>query len=324
MTKIKYTAMTKFVMILSALLVVIGLAVGLVCQFTGGTFFNKGSDVSSYQSVVVEYSTIEFDEEDITAICQEQFKANGISFSNPVTDEDKHLIYTFAETVDSAKLQNAVTAIDKAIGEKSESGLRTVAYHNTDTLVGGTNALVYAAIAAAVAVALTFVYLAIRYGINLSLSSLFTTLHNLVVFLAVIAFTRIPVGSMVIALALCNVVATTLFTALFSNRMKKNAKVDTIKAMPSLEQVDATANQSGVIVMAVTAAVAVAMLLVGGLVAIVTMSTSVLFPALAAAISVVVAGYGSATFNVCVYSRFKLNADNKAAEQASYATPKQD
>ena len=68
MTKLKLSSKMHVMIIVSAVIIAVGLAMGLIFQFVSNGYFNYGADYTSYNSVVVNYAYIDGKEDSINDI----------------------------------------------------------------------------------------------------------------------------------------------------------------------------------------------------------------------------------------------------------------
>ena len=64
MTNLKLCSKMHVMLIVSSVLIAVGIAVGLICQFVAGGYFNYGDDYKSYKSVEVSYAFVDFSDEE--------------------------------------------------------------------------------------------------------------------------------------------------------------------------------------------------------------------------------------------------------------------
>lgn len=310
--------------IVTAIIVAAGIAVGLICQFVAGGYFNYGADYKSYDSVVVTYAYIDYKEEDaVKTICEDAFADAGIKYYS-VTAGDcadgRELVYSFSQSVDAEKIKTAASAIN---GEIGSSGLSNAYYHSAETLLGGGYALTYGAIALASAVAFQFIYIAIRYKLAMAFAALLADVHNLVLFVSLLTITRIPVGSTVFALAALTVIATMIGSCFLFDRVRKNSKSEKFEKSGAFEVVDVSAGESFANSVICTVGLALAAVLIFVLASISAMSvTLVLTVTLGAIVAAISCVYGTCFFTPAVYSRFKLIGDNFKAKYAKSPSKK--
>ena len=120
-----------------------------------------------------------------------------------------------------------------------------------------------------------------------------------------------------VALSVFVVFATMIGCAVFFDKMRKGAKKDDFKAMPSFDQVDTAARESFPLVTLLYGILAVAAVIILVLTTVGSFSIFSLFMICATAlIAAVVGEYGTMFFVPSIYSRLKLRADNYAAAKA--------
>lgn len=319
MNKFKFSSKMHLCITITCLLVAIGLAIGLTCHFLWGYFFNWGGDYSTYSKVEVKYSVLEIGTSEVEEICEDAFEENGITYYTVVTSgssTESRIEYRFADSTDSEALISAQQTVEAAV--QAENELAVVTYSYVSGTLGGEIDIMYAGIALAAAVVFQFLYFIIRYKLTMAFSALLADVHNLALFYALLAITRVQVSSSVVALSVLTVLLTMVGCGILFEKLRKAFRTDEFKAMPSFEQVDA-ASRSAIRPMAfVFGTFAVAAVVIAAFTAIGALSVYSLFmPCMCALISVVACAYGTMLFTPAVYSRFKLRADIYAKNKAN-------
>lgn len=324
MTKLKLSAKMHIMIIVSALIVAVGLAVGLICHFTADGYFNYGADYKSYRSVVVDYSFVDFPEEDtVIEICDKAFSDAGLKAYSLTSNLEGNLVYSFSYGADGASIDEAVKAINTGLTPSGSSGLSNAYSHTDETLLGGGHALVYGAIALASAVVLQFLYFIIRYKLAMALAALLADMHNLAIFLSLLAITRLPVGSTVFAFATLTVVLTMIGCAFLFDRVRKNIRNEKLDREDSFMISDLSAGESFRNATAVSVGVAVFAIILFVLMSISAMSvTLVLTSALCPLIAAISCVYGTSFFTPAVYSRFMRIGDGYKAKHLKQSAKK--
>lgn len=330
-TNFKFSSKMHLFIIISSIILAVGLAVGIICQFVAGGFFNDGGEKADYKSVTVSYQIVEFgDEADVMKICDKAFADQGISpLSAPVKGTagiGGEFVYKFGTGVEDNKLNAAKDAINQAIkatGEANELTISISAVHS-DTVVGrATVDFNMTAVVIAVIVVLHFIYFLIRYNLTMALGAFTADLHNLALYVALLAMARIPVATSALAFAVITVVTTVIGTCFFFDRVRKNNKDDDNKKLTAFELVDKSANESFMLNIVISASMAVAAVLLLVLMAISSMSlVAVLAPVLCALVCFVCCAYGTALFIPSVYSRYKQTGDEYKASHTRKAKEK--
>lgn len=311
--------------IISCVIVAIGLAIGLVCQFTADGFFNWGGDNSSYQTVSVQYYERVTSTDDVEDVCDDAFSANGVSYYTKTyadTNNGSEIVYRFSTSQDSEAIQKAVETIESYVNTDAWF-LGGAYYSNVEGELGGGRTLMWVGIAVASAVVFQFIYFIIRYKLMMACAAFIADVHNLALFLALLAITRVQVSSAVFALSVFVVLLTMTGISVLFDRMRKNFRTEEYQAMPSFDQSDAAASEcfSLVTTMHVVLAAVIAIVMIFAAIGALS-AYSLLMPCLAAIIAVLVCEYGTMLFIPSVYSRFKLKADERAKEKSKKRSEK--
>lgn len=313
MTNLKLCAKMHVMIIVSAAVIAVGLAIGLICQFVGGGYFNYGSDYKSYKSVEISYAFVDFSDEDkVKDICDEAFKDAKISYFESTygdTSLGGELVYKFSEKVDNKKLEAAATAITRKL-DAADTGLSNASFHEIKTELGSGKALIYCSIAVAAAAAFQFIYFAIRYKLTMAFSALLADVHNLAVYVSLLAITRVPIGSGAIAFAALTVLMTMIGCCFYFDRARRNAKNEALSKLGANELCDLSARESLLSVCVASVCVAATAALAFVLMSISALSVAgVLAPVFCALFGAAASVYGTSFFTPAVYSRFKRIGD---------------
>ncbi|MDE6001123.1 MAG: hypothetical protein K2G96_02235, partial [Clostridia bacterium] len=185
MNKLKLSSRMHIMIIVSSLVIAIGLAVGLICEFVAGGYFNYGNEYKSYQSVTVTYSYVDFkDNDSVKEICDSEFKSADISYyASAYSDDSYYYEFRFSNGTKTEKIQSAVEAINAKIHDDTAySGLSAATYHKVNAKLGGGYSLKFGAIALAASVAFQFIYFVIRFRLTAAFAALLADVHNLGIF----------------------------------------------------------------------------------------------------------------------------------------------
>ncbi len=297
--------------IITAAILALAAAIGTVCHFLSNGFFQYGFDYGSYKSVSVTFyeSKAQNDAKVVRDTCKNTFEKYALTGYTEKTDISNGFVeYVFADNADSDALQKAVDEINTAIAYGDEIN---VAYNNDiNGLTTNADIYIWCSIALASAMAFQALYLAIRYKLTMALTNLITNVQSVLLFAAILAITRIPVGSYVAVAGTLCVLFTMLCSQFFFNRMRAYLKMDAGKKLNALEQADEVAKTTLRPIGYVCAALAI----IGALFAIVIGFTAWSFDyaaiALAVIVAAIVACYGSALFAPAVYGQLKNAFDN--------------
>lgn len=317
MTKFKISSRMHVMIIVSALVIAIGLAVGLVCEFLFGGYFNYGAEYASYQSVEVNYAYVDANsfggEAGVKEICDTEFSNSGVSYytcSVSETDDGWQYVFKFDVNASKDKLTSSVGAIQAKLGGAELSGLSGAYLHEVETQMGNSNPYVYGAVALAVAVAVQFIYFVIRYRLTMAFAALLADVYNFALFISLLAITRVPIGSQVVVFGILTVLMTMIGCAYLFEKVRKNLREESFAKLGTFEQVDtcvkeSLANMAFTAVGVVAAAAVIFVLLSVSALSV----TAVITPVVLAVLSAVAGLYGTAFFTPSVYSRFKKLGD---------------
>lgn len=303
MTKFKVCSKIHLFIIISVLFIAIGMAVGTICHFCANGFFNYGEEFSSYKCVTVTYYTSEYKDADaIRPVCDEAlkgFNAYEVSYysDNRMGGE---IVYKYSAGTDGEKLQSAVDALNIAL-DKNGSGLNVASLHEVSVNEGGARALTYAAIALASAAAFQFLYFIFRYKLRAAFSALLACVHNLGIFVAFAAITRIPVGAQFIAIGAAVVLLTMILPCVLFDRTRKNFKNEIYAKTERVEVVDTSACEVRTVSFIAVCALAVAVVVLGVFAAISQMWIGALAPYGLALLGLIACFYGALFFTPAVH-----------------------
>lgn len=312
-TEYKFSSKMHLFIIISCIIIALGIAIGVVCQFTAGGYFNYGADWSGYKSVTVSYEYVDFpDKSKVEEICDSAFSDSGVTSyisSWGDTSTGGVLVYKFTLGTDDGSLDKACTAIQKAI-ENQVTGdiyLSGASVHTDSTILGGGKSLMMGGIALASVVVFEFLYFLIRYKVSMALGALLANVHNLALFISLLSITRIPIGTSVFAYAVLTVVLTMIGCCFLFGKMRKNFKDEDLAKLTACEIVDKSASQTFMTNFNISVVMAVASVLLFVLFTISSFSPlAIISPVLSALAVFVACAYGTQVFTPAVYSRFRV------------------
>lgn len=299
MTKFKVCSKIHLFICISVLFIAIGMAVGTVCHFLADGFFNYGGEFASYKSVSVTYYYSEQNSAtDIDKLCEEHLGGLGsYGVSRSASDTCEEIVYKFSPEADNAKLQSAVDAIN----EKFDGLESSASLHEGIVNEGGAKNIVYAAIALASAAAFQFLYYIVRYKLRAAFSALLACVHNLGVYAALLAVTRIPVGTEAVAIGAAVVFITMIVCGLLFDRTRKNFKNEKYAKTDRVEVVDISACETRALTFTVICALAAAAVVLGAFAAISAMYAGALAPCGVAVLGLAACMYGALFFTPAVH-----------------------
>lgn len=315
MNNFKITSKFKILAIISAAIIVLGMALGTVFHFTSGSFFNYGGEYSSYKQVSVTYYYQEMTDGenslDIRGVCEDAFASNGVK-SYAVTEDStsggttRVINYRFGYNTDSLALQNASDAINAKIeefaGKFSVLPMSYAAFTQEEAIPGGEKALAMGAVVLACVVAVHFIYTLIRFKLTAMLHAFAIDLHNIALFAGILALCRIPVTSTVITLGVLVALATSVCVTLFLERVKRNLADEANSKLTPAEIADLSGGQTLKTNIAFNSFFAIIAVLAFALMAISSLSAVVVLPqTLCALAAAAVTGYGVTLFSPALY-----------------------
>ncbi len=168
---------------------------------------------------------------------------------------------------------------------------------------GGSRALIFASIAVSSVAAFMFLYYIFRYKLRAALSALLACVHNLGLFLALVALTRITVGADLIAFSALIVFLTMIGCGVFFGKVRRNFKNDKYADSDRAEVVDISAAESHKINMVTVLACIAVTLVFSVFDAIATMGLAPLILVPLLVIGMFVCCYGTVYFTPSAYAK---------------------
>ena len=309
----------KLWLIIGAVLAAAGILVAAIFGF------NADATVADSKTLTVKMNSYAYEMrlDDAKKICEAELDKAGLKNSytlyGEMSGDSDELVYVFASKTDSQKLTAAGDAIqakfDQVTAESGNplEGAELLTTVNTEAVASAlTNGYLWRGIvAAAVILAIEFVYIAVRYKLNMGLTAAATSLLSLLLTVSVIALARVPVTASVIYVAAFAMLYTTLLAMFSFNKMRENFKTDDYKNMSAEEAIVSSMPVKTILVFA--AAASIALVLVGAVAV-----ANVRWFALAALIATVLGTASVLLFMPAMYLPLKKLSDKKEAERARY------
>ena len=330
MTKFKVCSKIHLFIIISTVLICIGIAIGTIGHFVTAVdgFFNYGGEFASYNSITVTYPA-EVGEDKVREACDELIvgvKPTNVSYGESYGDNSvkKEAVYKFSANSDIAKLKEIADNIESKLNENisSDAFIKCTAYAmQAEVEEGGSKAITFASIALASAAAFMFIYYVIRYKLRAACSALLACVHNLGVFVALLAITRIPVATDTIAIAAAVIVLTMIFCGILFDRTRKNFANEKYAKTDRIEVIDTSAIECRKTTLIAVCALAAAAVIVSVFTTIAASFIGAFAPGIVALLGVIVCGYGAMFFTPAVHSAIdglfeKVIADRKKKKPA--------
>ncbi|MGN0823675.1 MAG: hypothetical protein ACI4MB_01250 [Candidatus Coproplasma sp.] len=319
MTNLKVCKRLHVFIFISVLFIAIGMAIGTICHFVANGFFNYGGEFSSYKSISATYYNSENKPDtDFKSICNQAISGvKPIEVSYTVCDIGEEIVYKFSANTDDAKLQAAVAAINASFTDLESGAI----LHEGVVNEGGAKNIVYAAIALASAAAFQFLYYVLRYKLRAAFSALLACVHNLGIYAALLAVTRIPVGTEAVAIGAAVVLITMILSGLLFDRTRKNFKNEKYAKTDRVEVVETSASEIRNITVISLIALAIVAVVLGAFAAISAMYIGAYAPAIVALLGVIACCYGSVFFTPAVHGAIDVCCERVKASSKS-STPK--
>ncbi|MGN0806864.1 MAG: hypothetical protein ACI4MN_00255 [Candidatus Coproplasma sp.] len=320
MTNLKVCKKLHIFIFISVIFITIGMAVGTICHFVANGFFNYGGEFASYKSITATYYYSENNSDtDFKAICNDAISGINPTEVTYAINSDlgyEEIVYKFSVNTDNAKLQAAVDDINSNFNDLSGAVL-----HEGVVDEGGSRNIVYASIALASAAAFQFIYYIIRYKLRGAFSALLAGVHNLGVYAALLAITRIPVGTEAVALGAAVVVVTMILSGLLFDRTRKNFKNEKYVKTDRLDVVEISASETRKITVTSLVSLAVVAVVLGVFATISAMYIGAFAPFIVALLGVVACFYGSIFFTPAVHSAIDATCE-KVKNSVKTSSPK--
>ena len=305
--------------ILGVLVIAAGILIGAVFGFHADPTLSNVKTIN----VKLEAYDNEARTEAVRNICESELDKAGLkdtyTFKGEVSGLGNEVVYVFSENTDASKLETAQTAIQNSLDAAAEADGNVlkgaffyVSLHEEKVeTVLASGYLWRGALAAAVILVIEFVYIAVRYKLNMGATAAATSLLSVLLTLAIVALARIPVTASVIYVAAFAMLYSAVLCMLSFNRMRENFKTDEYKGMPADQAIASSVPAKVILLFAVVSAAALVLV---GAVAV----ASVRWFALAALTALASGTYASLLFMPAMYLPLKKISDKKEAERARY------
>lgn len=328
MTKLKVTSKFKLFLIISIAIIVVGMAIGTVGHFVLNGFFNYGEEFAPYKSVVVRYSSAEYTKDEAKKACDEVLSSSKGTYSASYSEalHGGEIVYKFSANADDEMLNKLADKINEKLNEGNTADmadLNVASVRVGAVKEGGSRALIFASIAVASATAFTFLYYIFRYKLRAALTALFACVHNLGLFVALIAITRIPVGASLIAISALMVFFTMLGCGVFFDKVRRNFKNEAYAKTDRCEVIDVSASESHKINIITVTAVMIIGLTFGVFAAIAAKGITALMIAVVVILGALACCYGTVYVTPSAFAKIDALCEKvKAAQKAKRAENK--
>ena len=326
MTKHFYTVKKLPIFLaISAVILIAGIVLFALFGFNYDAQAGKSFEVT-YDAVV----TIAGGEERVEEICEDTFESLGIGYEKkseaaPAIDSsslsstgDVTVRYLFAEDTSADALRSAQDAVESVIaGEFAGADVYIVVRTQGAALFFGEPAW-RGTVALAVAAVVVLVYIGFRFGWGRALSGLCLTVHDVLLTLALLAITRIPVAfATPLLFAAAAAVISLLLWMVQCMKMREMFKDPAFRTMDAEDAVNECGKTSCKAVLCVIAALAAVFVVVGAVAAAGTRAffLPLLFP-------LAVSAYSSLVLGPALYLPMKKLDDRSNAKKGRYVGKK--
>ncbi|MBQ8322650.1 MAG: hypothetical protein IJX91_01645 [Clostridia bacterium] len=310
------TKTVKKVTIMSIVIAVLLIASFLITFFVGANYGIATDDMATLTVTVDDYH---FNNEasivKVESVCETTFASPEVNVEPKITyrgemSADSELVYAFEYGTDLSKAKTALKKAFETEQAKADSPIvaAEISVSTGSELLKAEIAWGYvwrAVGAAALFAVLAFVYVALRYRLNMGILTAVCALLAPALSAAIILLTRIPfTAASFYAMAISSMIAT-VFVLFNLNKLRANLKSEEA-ADKSAEEliVSSTATKE---ITVFTAIMGVALILVGAIA-----TAAVRYFALASLVSLIVAAFVGLVFAPALYLPMKKRADKKA------------
>ena len=302
--------------VVSAIIVAAGIIVAAIFGFNADY---TASDVKTMTVKLDSYVSVsDVKTEKVKDICESALEKAGLKDAYTMDGETSgggELVYVFSAKTDDKKLAEVKTAVESALETATaDSGELAGAILANSERAAATLAAGYlwrAALAGAVVLLAEFIYIAVRYKLNMGAAAAISSLTGTLLTVALVALVRLPVTASLAYAGAFALLYTTVTSMLALNKMRENFKTDEYKEKSADEAIVSSLPVKTILAFAAVSAVA--LVLVGAIAV-----ASVRWFAIAALIGVLAGTFASLIFMPAIYLPLKKLSDKRAAERARY------
>ena len=305
--------------VVSAIIVAAGIIVAAIFGFNADY---TASDVKTMTVKLDSYVSVsDVKTEKVKDICESALEKAGLKDAYTMDGETSgggELVYVFSAKTDDKKLAEVKTAVESALetatadsGELAGAILYVTANSERAAATLAAGYLWRAALAGAVVLLAEFIYIAVRYKLNMGAAAAVSSLTGTLLTVALVALVRLPVTAALAYAGAFALLYTTVTSMLALNKMRENFKTDEYKEKSADEAIVSSLPVKTILAFAAVSAVA--LVLVGAIAV-----ASVRWFAIAALIGVLAGTFASLIFMPAIYLPLKKLSDKRAAERARY------
>lgn len=305
--------------ILAAVVIVAGIVIAAIFGF------NTDAALSDSRTLSVRLDSYVTDDRTalIREVCEEEIGGAGLGDKYSMTSEFSgtgcEIVYAFSSSVDESAVAAVKTAVENRLTEATGTqgnalyGAYVYVTSNAETVsaVLPEGYIWRAVLAGVVAVVLEFIYVAVRYKLNMGIAAAASTLAGTLLTLALVALVRIPVTASVAYVGAFALLFTTILSLFAFGKMRADFKTDEYKEKSAEDAIVSSLPAKGILLFCLVAAV---VLVVVGAIA----TAAVRWFAIASLIGVAAALYSVLLFLPSLYLPLKKASDKRAAARARY------
>lgn len=294
--------------------------------------FNHSAERRNNVTFEAEYDVVVLAEEKLDELketIEKAFKDNGLSVlefknvesidsSNGSPTSGGKLVYTFSANASSDALKAAKAVVEDYFKTLPEAAQVYADYHESHGSVF-TEAAWRGAVAIAVGAVVALVYVGVRFGIGSALTGLTLCVHDVIVTLALLAITRIPLyyfAPMIIGAAAAFV--SLLLWIVQCMKMRENFKDPSYAALSAEEAVEQSSKTAQKTIYVISGALGIVLAVIGIALAIAGSATgAILFP-IVCILPVGVSVYSSLLFGPALHVHVKAAFDKVSVKRKRY------
>lgn len=294
--------------------------------------FNHSAERRDNITFEAEYDVVVVTEKKLDELkntCEKAFKDFGLSVlefknvesvdsSNGSATSGGKLVYTFSANASGEALKAAKTAVGEYFKTLPATAQVYVDYHASHGSVF-TEAAWRGAVAIAVGAVVALIYVGVRFGIGNALTGLTLCVHDVIVTLAILAITRIPLyyfAPMIIGAAAAFV--SLLLWIIQCMKMRENFKDPSYAALSAEEGVEQSSKTAQKTIYLISGAFAVVLAVIGIALAVAGSATGAILLPIACILPVGVSVYSSLLFGPALHVHVKAAFDKVSVKRKRY------
>lgn len=328
MTKLYSKKMMGIWIAISALIIVVGVVMGVLMGFNDSKYEGKSLQVT-YDAVII----IEDDEKAVQEACEKVFENNKLSVVEKIGPSREQSIlvdnttgkyyyddsfeykveYVFSPETSDATMNSVKAAVEQALEQFKDANV-SVSLHTLEASSTMIEPAWRGAIAIAVGVIVALIYVGFRYGIAQAVAGLVAAIDDVLVTLAILIITRIPVVSYTaIVVAGISALISMFLWLILCGKMRESFKDPAYRTMDAMDVVGESVNGAKKLVLTIVAAMAIVIVILGAIAA-----NGVRLFMIPVLIALAVSTYSSLVLAPAVLTPIKRSIDRYKARKTRY------